>query len=87
MSFIQKIKSLLFSTVDAKKDELIVHEITLKADVRVVFACQGFLSKDQKARLRQAAEPWLKGEIKALILEKGIRVTVLRGHINEDRKA
>ena len=80
MSFIKKIKGLLFSTGDSKKDELIAHEITMKADDKIVFSYEGILSNDQKERLRQAAEPWLKGEIKALILEKGMRVTVVRGH-------
>jgi len=78
MSFIKKIKGLLFSKGDAKKDELIVHEITMKADDKIAFSYEGILSNDQKERLLQVAEPWLKGEIKALILEKGIRVTVFR---------
>jgi hypothetical protein len=80
MRFIKKIKTLLFPPVDAKKVELIVHEITMKADDKIVFSYEGILSNDQKERLRQAAEPWLKGEIKTLILEKDIRVTVVRGH-------
>ena len=80
MSFIKKIKTLLFPPVDAKKAELIVQEITFRPEDSIVFSYDGILSNNQKERLRQAVDPWLKGEIKTLVLEKGMRVTVVRGH-------
>jgi hypothetical protein len=72
--------NFLFPGRGLTKMETVSHDLSMSLgpDDRILLSCEGRLTDEQVERLNMAINLWIDGSKKVLILEKGLKLSIVR---------